>query len=204
MTAALDATYTAMSGPAHSAAREISPRAKQMMVAMLDAVDVVIETERYLERRGLEVQAEFESIRAIAATFFIQESQRRWRMSAAFANSLYDCVAEIDLVASTLEAMDAEDLSPELRDELERELNAAIAGTREKIDRTASVLAAFEASRTGCRRRNETAGRAEGPAGAPTGTARRLRHRRADWRRASRSSTGLPARSLLGQTPSRS
>jgi hypothetical protein len=57
-------------------------------------------------------------------------------MSAAFARSLYDCVAEIDLVASTLEAMDAEDLSPELRDELERELNAAIAGTREKIDRT--------------------------------------------------------------------
>jgi Siphovirus Gp157 len=66
-------------------------------------------------------------------------------MSAAFANSLYDCVAEIDLVASTLEAMDAEDLSPELHAELERELNAAIAGTREKIDRTASVLAAFEA-----------------------------------------------------------
>jgi hypothetical protein len=67
-------------------------------------------------------------------------------MSAAFANSLYDCVAEIDLVASTLEAMDAEDLAPELRAELERELNAAIAGTREKIDRTASVLAALEAA----------------------------------------------------------
>jgi len=66
-------------------------------------------------------------------------------MSAAFANSLYDCVSEIDLVASTLEAMDADDLSPELRDVLERELSAAIAGTREKIDRTASVLAAFEA-----------------------------------------------------------
>jgi hypothetical protein len=72
MTAALDATYTAMSQPAQPAPREISPRAKQMMAAMLDAVDVVIETERYLERRGLEVQAEFESIRAIAATFFIQ------------------------------------------------------------------------------------------------------------------------------------
>jgi hypothetical protein len=75
MTAALDATYTAMSQPAQPAPREISPRAKQMMAAMLDAVDVVIETERYLERRGLEVQAEFESIRAIAATFFIQESK---------------------------------------------------------------------------------------------------------------------------------
>jgi hypothetical protein len=75
MTAALDATYTAMSELALSAPRNISPRAKQMMAAMLDAVDVVIETERYLERRGLEVQAEFESIRAIAATFFIQESK---------------------------------------------------------------------------------------------------------------------------------
>jgi hypothetical protein len=72
MTTALDATYTAISQPAQPASREISPRAKQMMAAMLDAVDVVIETERYLERRGLEVQAEFESIRAIAATFFIQ------------------------------------------------------------------------------------------------------------------------------------
>ncbi|MEP6539676.1 MAG: siphovirus Gp157 family protein [Bryobacteraceae bacterium] len=67
-------------------------------------------------------------------------------MSAAFAHSLYDCVAEIDLIANTLEAIDAEDLLPELRDELERELNDAIAGTREKIDRTASVLAAFEAA----------------------------------------------------------
>jgi hypothetical protein len=72
LTAALDATYTAMSEPTPPASREISLRAKQMMAAMLDAVDVVIETERYLERRGLEVQAEFESIRAIAATFFIQ------------------------------------------------------------------------------------------------------------------------------------
>jgi len=67
-------------------------------------------------------------------------------MSAAFAPSLYDCVAEIDLIESTLEAMDAEDLPPELRAELEHELNAAIAGMREKIDRTASVLAAFEAA----------------------------------------------------------
>jgi len=75
LTAALDATYTAIAQPPPPAAREISPRAKQMMAAMLDAVDVVIETERYLERRGLEVQAEFESIRAIAATFFIQESK---------------------------------------------------------------------------------------------------------------------------------
>jgi hypothetical protein len=72
LTTALDATFAAMSKPTSPASREISPRAKQMMVAMLDAVDVVIETERYLERRGLEVQAEFESIRAIAATFFIQ------------------------------------------------------------------------------------------------------------------------------------
>jgi hypothetical protein len=72
MTGALDATYAAMSQPTQPAFREISPRAKQMMAAMLDAVDVVIETERYLERRGLEIQAEFESIRAIAATFFIQ------------------------------------------------------------------------------------------------------------------------------------
>jgi hypothetical protein len=76
LTATLDATYTAISEPPPSGStREISPRAKQMMAAMLDAVDVVIETERYLERRGLEVQAEFESIRAIAATFFIQESK---------------------------------------------------------------------------------------------------------------------------------
>jgi hypothetical protein len=67
-------------------------------------------------------------------------------MSATFAHSLYDYVVEIELVTSTLEAMDAEDLAPVLRAELERELNAAIAGTREKIDRTASVLAAFEAA----------------------------------------------------------
>lgn len=72
MATALDATYTAMAQPD---TRTFSARAKRMMAAMIDAVDVVIETEMYLERRGVESQAEFESIRAIAATFFIQESK---------------------------------------------------------------------------------------------------------------------------------
>jgi hypothetical protein len=53
----------------------VSPRARRMMAAMVDAVDVTIETERYLERRGLDLQASFESVRALAATFFIQESK---------------------------------------------------------------------------------------------------------------------------------
>lgn len=57
------------------AERPISPRAKRMMAAMVDAIDVVLETEKNLEILGRECDVEFESIRAIAATFFIQESK---------------------------------------------------------------------------------------------------------------------------------
>jgi Siphovirus Gp157 len=65
--------------------------------------------------------------------------------------SLVDRLDEVELIASTLEALDEGELAPELQAELEAELFAAIHGTKEKIDRTAGVLAAFEAAAAAAR-----------------------------------------------------
>jgi hypothetical protein len=60
--------------------------------------------------------------------------------------SLYDRVEELQLILSTLDSLDDDELAPGAREQLERDLVRAIAGTREKVDRTSAVFAQFEAS----------------------------------------------------------
>lgn len=55
--------------------------------------------------------------------------------------TLRDCVRTVEDI---VEALDDEQLAPELRDALSATLVDAIAGTREKIDRTSSVFAMYE------------------------------------------------------------
>lgn len=62
------------------------------------------------------------------------------------ALSLYDHVAVLDVVVNTLAAMDSAETDSGLRAAMEAELRDAITGTREKIDRTAGVLASFDAA----------------------------------------------------------
>ena len=59
--------------------------------------------------------------------------------------SLADRVSDLELLAATLAAMDDHTLTAEDREFFESEITAALAGTREKIDRTASLLASLEA-----------------------------------------------------------
>jgi hypothetical protein len=60
--------------------------------------------------------------------------------------SLVDRILEVDLIQDTLEALEEEGITPEISEMLTKELIAALAGTRDKIDRTCGVLAAFEAA----------------------------------------------------------
>jgi hypothetical protein len=60
--------------------------------------------------------------------------------------SLLARVEELDLLVATVEALDDEDLTPELRAELELDLTNVITGTRDKVDSIASVLARFAAA----------------------------------------------------------
>jgi hypothetical protein len=53
---------------------------------------------------------------------------------------------DLELLADTVEALDVEDLSPELREELTQDVTRAISGTREKVDIVSSTLAYFEAA----------------------------------------------------------
>ena len=53
----------------------ISPMAQQMCAAMAAAVDSIIETQAYAQRRGLGVTFSEESVRAIALTIFIQNAK---------------------------------------------------------------------------------------------------------------------------------
>lgn len=65
---------------------------------------------------------------------------------ALVPTSLYDRVQELELIVSTLDSLDDDELAPGAREQLEIDLVRSLAGTREKIDRTASVLAAMEAA----------------------------------------------------------
>lgn len=77
--------------------------------------------------------------------------------------SLKERVLEVERLASTVEALDdAGDLTPENYEALQAELCSAIAGTREKVDRTAAVLAYFEAAALAARaERDRLASRAQ-------------------------------------------
>jgi hypothetical protein len=58
--------------------------------------------------------------------------------------SLVDRIEQVNLIQDTLEALEAEGITPETEELLTNELIAALAGTREKIDRTCAALTAFE------------------------------------------------------------
>ncbi len=59
--------------------------------------------------------------------------------------SLRDLLDDVDAIRDTLDSLDDDTLDDAARDDLSRMLVAAIAGTREKVDRTAGVLAQLEA-----------------------------------------------------------
>jgi Siphovirus Gp157 len=63
--------------------------------------------------------------------------------------SLVDRITEVELIAATLDELDADELTPEIEAMLKAELVAAIHGTKDKVDRTAGVLAAFTAAAEG-------------------------------------------------------
>ena len=68
-------------------------------------------------------------------------------LAAVPHTSLAARVKELELLASTLDALDsADELTPELYDQLQQQLIESLAGTREKIDRTAAVLADYRAA----------------------------------------------------------
>jgi hypothetical protein len=70
--------------------------------------------------------------------------------------SLRDRVMDLELLADTVEALDnPDDLDPQLREELTRDVIAALAGTREKVDRTGEVLSYFEAAQLAAEREIE-------------------------------------------------
>jgi hypothetical protein len=58
--------------------------------------------------------------------------------------SLREHLAEVDAIADTIEAMDAEELTEEVRAGLARLLLGAVAGTKKKVDATARVMAHLE------------------------------------------------------------
>ena len=67
-------------------------------------------------------------------------------------SSLMARLSEVDLIASTLEALDDAGITDGERDALSVLLIDAIQGTREKVDRTAAVLAEFEAAADAAKR----------------------------------------------------
>jgi len=61
--------------------------------------------------------------------------------------SLFELVRDVEGIADLLDALDdSGELTPEIESQLQADLIAAVAGTKEKIDRTTSVLASFEAA----------------------------------------------------------
>jgi hypothetical protein len=61
--------------------------------------------------------------------------------------SLWEHVADVENIADLVDALDrADELTPEVSEDLQKALIAAICGTKDKIDRSTSVLARFEAA----------------------------------------------------------
>jgi hypothetical protein len=69
--------------------------------------------------------------------------------------SLREHVNLVDYIACTIEALDDEELTDEVRDELSQQLLEAMAGTREKVDSTSRVLAMFESLQAGAKAERE-------------------------------------------------
>jgi hypothetical protein len=66
--------------------------------------------------------------------------------------SLRDRVMDLQVLADTVEALDPDDLDPELREDLTRDVVAAIAGTKEKVDRVGDVLEYFAVAQLAAQR----------------------------------------------------
>lgn len=58
--------------------------------------------------------------------------------------TLREHLSDVDAIADTIEALDAEDLSDEDREQLSRMLIEAITGTKRKVDNSTQVLAMYE------------------------------------------------------------
>jgi hypothetical protein len=69
--------------------------------------------------------------------------------------SLRDRVMDLQVLADTVEALDPDDLDPELREDLTRDIVAAIAGTKEKVDRVGDVLEYFAVAQLAAQREIE-------------------------------------------------
>jgi hypothetical protein len=59
-------------------------------------------------------------------------------------HSLVEHLSDVEAIQTTLESLDDDAMGPEAREDLERMLMEAIAGTRVKVDRTAAILSVFE------------------------------------------------------------
>jgi hypothetical protein len=59
--------------------------------------------------------------------------------------ALHDQIQELQLFAETFESLEDADLSPGVREQLEKDFKSALHGTREKVDRTSAMLGYFEA-----------------------------------------------------------
>jgi hypothetical protein len=66
--------------------------------------------------------------------------------------SLRDRVMDLQVLADTVEALDPDDLDPELREDLTRDVIAAVAGTKEKVDRVGDCLSYFEVAQLAAQR----------------------------------------------------
>lgn len=70
--------------------------------------------------------------------------------------SLRDRVMDLELLADTVESLDSpDDLDPELRADLIRDITNAISGTREKVDRVSETLSYFEIAQLAAQREIE-------------------------------------------------
>jgi Siphovirus Gp157 len=66
--------------------------------------------------------------------------------------SLWENVADVESIADLIDALDRRDeLTPELAEQLQHALIKAIAGTKAKVDRCASVLCTFEMAEASAR-----------------------------------------------------
>jgi hypothetical protein len=64
-------------------------------------------------------------------------------------------VSAVDYIADTIERMDEESMTPEVRDALSAELVAELAGTRAKVDSTCAVLAMWDGLEASARKEIE-------------------------------------------------
>jgi hypothetical protein len=117
-----------------------------MAAPAVSLLDAQADLWRVDEEEG---ESEMERARRLPPTHSPERAEQQAAPSPALAivprRSLRDRLQGIDLIIETVEALDNDgELTPELRDELSAQLIGELAGTRAKVDATASALAMFE------------------------------------------------------------